>query len=160
MALLGALGLVSGAVGSLGLASSDPVKDQERIAAINRVATDALTQGKDSRPYIQLACWAGASRTSAEYQLALAFGQVQSGQDCRIGSDYALGYAKTKFAEVQARLVGGPVLAAAGIAATGYANQVAPGSVQKVLSGAVGGIPTIVIVGAVAVVAWMVFRRK
>lgn len=166
MAILGGIGLVTGAVQGVSslFGSSDPTKDAERVAAVDRVFQDALMEGKGSRPYIQLACWAGAATGSPDYQQALAYGQVQPGQACRIGSDYALGYAKTKYAELQSRLAAGPAIAASGIALTSAANQVAPGSVQTVIAGAiggaVGGIPNLVLIGAVAVGAWLLLRKR
>ena len=109
--ILGGISTITTLTNSLGLGSVDPQKEAERIATIDTLKRDAIQAGtKDSRPYIRLACWAGASPTSREYALAVQYGMVQPGEACRVGSDSALAYAKLAKASVDAALAVGGVV--------------------------------------------------
>jgi hypothetical protein len=127
VAVVGAVSTGISLANSLGLGSVDPVKEAERIATIDTLKRDAIRLGtKTSRPYIQLACWAGATMGGTDYNQALAYSMVQQGQECRVGSDSALAYAKIAKASVDAALlvggIAGPV--ATDIAIDHIQNQI------------------------------------
>lgn len=159
MAVLGVLtGIATGIGGFLG--GSDPAKDRERFATIDRLKQEALADGLGSRSYVQLQCFAGIDSPEA-----IAFGFRQpDGPACRIGSDSALAYAKIAYGEVTARLKVGSALGTAGVGAIGVANELAPGSGTSALTGAladtVGGVPKIVLVVAIVAGAWLLLRKR
>lgn len=92
-------------VNKLGLGPVDPQREAERLRTIDTLEADAIqTRSKTSRPYVRLACLAGASPGSDAYQRAVQYGIHQQGQPCRTGSDSALAYAKIALAKVDAAI--------------------------------------------------------
>lgn len=149
--LLGGLPVVGGI-----FQSEDPVKNAERKRIIDALAAEALRSGKTSEAYIHLACWAGASTGSADYNNALALGFVLPGQPCRVGSDSMLVYAKARKLEVDARLAGGRLLTGTGVTLIGAGDELAPGTISRTIREA---IPTPVLLAAGAVVLFLLLRR-
>lgn len=148
----GVLGIAStgiGVINSLGLGAVDPQKEAERLATIDTLKRDAIaSRSKESHAYVRLACWAGASQTSKEHQLAVSYGMVEPGQECRVGSDSALVYAKAaKLAVDAALLVSGTV-----------APVITNVAVDHVVQQAKSALPFVLL--ALAVVGLIIVMRK
>lgn len=148
-AVVGGISTGIGIINSLGLGSVDPQKEAERLATIDILKRDAIaSRSKTSRAYVHLACWAGASKSSHEHALAVEFGMVEPNQECRVGSDSALVYAKAaKLAVDAALLVSGTV-----------APLITNVAVDHVVQQAKSALPFVLL--ALAVVGLFVFMRK
>jgi hypothetical protein len=138
-------------INSAGLGSVDPAKEAERITIIDTLKNDAIRAGtKTSRPYVQLACWAGAGQGTANYNLALQYGFVLPGQECRVGSDSALAYAKAAKLTVDAALA---VSSIAGPIATDLA-------IHQVKQDVVNAMPVLLAIAAVIVVVVLIRKAR